>query len=127
MSLAKYESEVKPLCKSQQAVYERLSDLRNLEALRSKMNDPKVRESILPVIRAPFVFPPDIIETLREDAAVWEHYRKFSESYRRIRIAYIEAARNRPGEFRKRLISFMEKTRQGKLITGYGGVEKYYR
>ena len=46
MSLAKYESEVKPLCKSQQAVYERLSDLRNLAAVRSKMNDPKVRESI---------------------------------------------------------------------------------
>ena len=88
---------------------------------------PRVRESILPVIRAPFVFPPDIIETLREDAAVWENYRTFSESYRRIRIAYIEAARNRPGEFRKRLNSFMEKTRQGKLIMGYGGVEKYYR
>lgn len=46
MSLAKYESEVKPLYKSQQAVYERLSDLRNLEALRSKMDDPKVKEAI---------------------------------------------------------------------------------
>ena len=88
---------------------------------------PKVRESILPLIRAPFVFPPDIIDALRQDETVWENYSRFSEPYRRIRIAYIEAARNRPEEFRKRLNSFVGKTRRNKLITGYGGIEKYYR
>ena len=88
---------------------------------------PKVRESILPLIRAPFVFPPDIIDALRQDETVWENYSRFSEPYRRIRIAYIEAARNRPEEFRKRLDSFVGKTRRNKLITGYGGIEKYYR
>ena len=40
---------------------------------------PKVRESILPVIEKPFVFPPDILETLRQDETVWENYRHFSE------------------------------------------------
>lgn len=88
---------------------------------------PKIRESVLPVINAPFEFPPDIIEILKQDSTVWENYKKFSDSYRRIRIAYIEAARKRPEEFRKRLNSFIEKTRQGKLIKGYGGIEKYYR
>ena len=88
---------------------------------------PKVRESVLPVIRAPFVFPQDIIEQLRQDEAVWENYSRFTEPYRRIRIAYIEAARDRPEEFRKRLNSFIEKTRRNKLITGYGGIDKYYR
>ncbi len=88
---------------------------------------PKVRESILPLIRAPFVFPSDIIDALRQDETVWENYSRFSEPYRRIRIAYIEAARNRPEEFRKRLDSFVGKTRRNKLITGYGGIEKYYR
>ncbi len=87
---------------------------------------PAVRESVLPVIRAPFVFPPDILDELRRDKAVWETYLKFSEPYKRIRIAYIDAARHRPEEFRKRLDSFMEKTRRGKLIMGYGGIEKYY-
>ena len=53
-------------------------------------------------------------------------YMCFSEPYKRIRIAYIEAARKRPEEFQKRLHSFMEKTRRNKLITGYGGIEKYY-
>lgn len=88
---------------------------------------PKVRESVLPVINAPFVFPPDIIRELRRDKTVWENYRRFSEPYKRIRIAYIEAARKRPEEFRKRLDSFMEKTRRNRLISGYGGIEKYYR
>lgn len=87
---------------------------------------PKIRESILPVIEAPFVFPPDILELLRQDETLWENYSCFSEPYRRIRIAYIEAARNRPEEFQKRLNSFMEKTRRNKLIMGYGGIEKYY-
>lgn len=88
---------------------------------------PEVRESILPVIREPFVYPPDIIEALKRDEAVWENYLQFSEPYRRIRIAYIEAARKRPEEFAKRLNSFIEKTRRGRMIRGYGGIEKYYQ
>ena len=88
---------------------------------------PKIRESVLPVIRAPFVFPPDILGALRQDETVWENYRRFSDSYRRIRVAYIDAARTRPEEFQKRLNSFIEKTRRSKLIKGYGGIEKYYR
>lgn len=90
------------------------------------MVHPKVRESVLPVIQKPFVFPPDIIAALQQDETVWENYQAFSDPYKRIRIAYIEAARKRPAEFEKRLHSFIEKTRRGKLIRGYGGIEKYY-
>ena len=88
---------------------------------------PEVRESILPVIQKPFVFPSDIIDILKQDDVVWENYQKFSEPYKRIRTAYIEAARKRPEEFQKRLNSFLEKTRRNKLIRGYGGIEKYYQ
>ena len=102
----------------------------NIERLKwldgQGMIHPKVRESVLPVINAPFVFPPDIIEALRQDETVWENYLRSSEPYKRIRIAYIEAARKRPEEFRKRLDSFIDKTRRGRLIKGYGGVDKYY-
>ena len=73
---------------------------------------PKIRESVLPVIQTPFVFPEDILDALRQDETVWENYQRFSESYKRIRVAYIDAARKRPEEFRKRLRSFMDKTRQ---------------
>ena len=35
------------------------------------MIHPKVRESVLPVINAPFVFPEDITEKLKADPVVW--------------------------------------------------------
>lgn len=91
------------------------------------MIHPKVREGILPVIQAPFDYPPDIMEVLRQDEDAWENYLQFSDSYKRIRVAYIEAARKRPEEFQKRLNSFLEKTRRNKLIMGYGGIDKYYQ
>ena len=50
---------------------------------------------------------------------------KFSPSYKRIRIAYIDAARKRAGEFEKRLANFIKKTKENKQI-GFGGIEKYY-
>ena len=86
-----------------------------------------VRAEVLPVIRKPFVFPEDILAALRQDETVWANYQQFSEPYKRIRVAYIDAARRRPEEFQKRLDSFLDKTRRGKLIRGYGGIEKYYR
>ena len=103
----------------------------NIERLRwldaQGLLHPRVRESVLPLIRAPYVFPADIIEALQRDEAVWKNYQSFSESYRRIRVAYIDAARRRPEEFQKRLNSFVNKTRANKLIVGYGGIEKYYK
>ena len=73
-----------------------------------------------------YVFPKDIIEAIRKDTIAWKKYNKFSSPYKRIRIAYIDAARKRPEEFRKRLNYFINKTREGKLIRGHGGIEKYY-
>ncbi len=91
------------------------------------MIHPKVREEVRGLIEKPFVFPPDIIDALRSDETVWENYLAFEEPYKRIRVAYIDAARSRPEEFDKRLANFIDKTRRGKIIRGYGGVEKYYR
>ena len=87
---------------------------------------PKVRPALSDVIASEFVFPGDILDALRADPAVWKNYASFSAPYRRIRVAYIDAARSRPEEFQKRLASFIGKTAQNKLIVGYGGVEKYY-
>ena len=88
---------------------------------------PKVKESVKKLIETPFVFPSDIIFELRKDPIVWSNYESFSEPYKRIRVAYIDAARKRPEEFKKRLHNFINKTREGKLIQGYGGVDKYYK
>lgn len=80
----------------------------------------------MPLIRTPYVFPSDILDAIKSDALAWENYEKLSEPYKRIRIAYIDAARKRPDEFKKRLESFIKKTRGGKLIVGFGGIDKYY-
>ena len=91
------------------------------------MIHPKVRPSVEGVIIAPFVFSEDILEEIRRDDVAWKNYQSFSEPYKRIRIAYINAARKRPEEFSKRLKNFIKRTRENKLIVGYGGVEKYYK
>lgn len=89
------------------------------------MLDLRVRESVLAIINAPYEFPADILDAIRCDGTAWENYERFPEAYKRIRIAYIDAARKRPIEFQRRLESFIRKTRDNKQI-GYGGIEKYY-
>ena len=78
------------------------------------------------VLAENFVFPRDIIGAIKNDEVAWKNYTKFSDSYTRIRIAYIESAKNRPEEFKKRLSNFIKKTKENKLIRGFGGIEKYY-
>jgi uncharacterized protein YdeI (YjbR/CyaY-like superfamily) len=72
-----------------------------------------------------FVFPADILESIRASEAAWQQFQSFSPAYRRIRIAYIESARERPEEFEKRLANFLKKTEEGKQI-GFGGIDKYF-
>jgi len=102
----------------------------NIERLiwleNNNMIHPKVIESVLKVINEPFHFPQDIISEIRHNPDAWANYENFSDSYKRIRVAYIDAARKRPEEFRKRLDNFILHSAQGKLISGYGGIDKYY-
>lgn len=94
--------------------------------LENKLIHPNVEDKVRNVLSDPFIFPNDIIDRLREDKTVWENYQHFSDTYKRIRIAYIEAARKRSEEFEKRLNNFIGKTKENKKITGFGGIEKYY-
>ena len=102
----------------------------NRERLRWLLEAGKVHPSVEPeatrIVSEEFVLPTDIINEIRQDKAAWENYIKLSEPYKRIRVAYIEAARKRPEEFEKRLRNFLEHTRNNKLIKGYGGIEQYY-
>ena len=91
------------------------------------MLHPNVRDDVLPIIRAPYIFPDDILDAIKADTVAWKNYEKFSESYKRIRIAYIDAARKRPAEFEIRLKNFIAKTKENKLIKGFGGIDKYYK
>lgn len=85
-----------------------------------------VKDEAFKIIQYKFIFPEDIIKRLKSNKVVWKNYQNFSEPYKRIRIAYIESARKRPDEFEKRLNSFIGKTKENKLIKGFGGIDKYY-
>lgn len=78
------------------------------------------------ILSKEYVFPVDILDEIKKDKTVWNNYTKFSEPYKRIRISYIDSARKRPEEFTKRLINFIQKTQSNKLISGFGGIDKYY-
>lgn len=104
----------------------------NIERLRwldaRGMLMPEVRESVAALIEQQFEFPQDILDAIRADGErTWRNFESFGEPYRRIRVAYVDAARGRPEEFGRRLANLVAKTRDGKVIRGYGGVDKYYR
>ena len=103
----------------------------NKERLRwlmeNRMIHPKFEDKIRKVLSEPFIFPNDIMDKLREDKGLWQNYQRCSDAYKRIRIAYIEAARKRPEEFERRLHNFIDKTKDNKRITGFGRNEKYYK
>jgi uncharacterized protein YdeI (YjbR/CyaY-like superfamily) len=102
----------------------------NKERLKWLAENHLIHNSILTavneIISKEYVFPADILDEIKNDKIAWENYLKFSDPYKRIRIAYIENARKRPEEFAKRLTNFIQKTQDNKLISGFGGIDKYY-
>ena len=59
---------------------------------------------------AKFVVPQDILRRLKREAAMWKHFQEFPESYKRIRIGWIIAARHRPEVLEQRLRYFLKMT-----------------
>jgi uncharacterized protein YdeI (YjbR/CyaY-like superfamily) len=86
---------------------------------------PEVRERVGDILDEEFEVPPDILKAVRANQQAWENYQNFSDSYKRIRVAFIDGARKRPEEFQKRLRYFIKMTEQNKMF-GFGGIEKHY-
>jgi uncharacterized protein YdeI (YjbR/CyaY-like superfamily) len=85
---------------------------------------PEVLDSLSEVDLEDFDYPIDILTVIRENGQAWKNYQKYSESYRRIRVAYIDLGRKRPGEFEKRLQHFIRKTEKDEQF-GFG-IEDYF-
>ena len=49
------------------------------------------------------VIPPDIKAALQGDPLAWKHFQRFPVAYRRMRVAFVDGARRRPDEFKRRL------------------------
>lgn len=63
-----------------------------------------------------FILPKDILKMLKADPLVWRNFSKFSESYKRIRIGWIDGARKRPDIFEQRLRHFIKMTQKNKMF-----------
>ncbi len=62
----------------------------------------------------------DVLEALKGNKEAWVNFQKFPETYRRIRIGWIEMSRSRPRFFKQRLAYFVRMTAQNKK---YGMVQ----
>lgn len=100
----------------------------NKERLRRLIEQGKVMDDVLAglgnTLDEPFEIPPDILEALKANEQAWANFQRYSNRYQRIRIAFIDGARNRPKEFEKRLRYFIEMTEKDKQF-GFG-IETYY-
>jgi uncharacterized protein YdeI (YjbR/CyaY-like superfamily) len=100
----------------------------NKERLQQLIAKGKIRKNVLASMGdiAPenYIFPDNIMKVLRTNRQAYENFKKFSASYQRIRIAYIDRARLRPLEFKKRLDNFLKLTEQNKQF-GFG-IETYF-
>lgn len=100
----------------------------NKERLKRLIQQGKVIPEVLAILEnvdlETFEYPADIMLALRENEQAWENFQSYSGSYQRIRIAYIDGARDRPGEYEKRLQHLLKMTEQNKQF-GFG-IEDYY-
>jgi uncharacterized protein YdeI (YjbR/CyaY-like superfamily) len=110
----------KPNAKYSQANIERL---RYLVSRRKVIRE--VAETLGDVLNQEFIIPNDILKEIKANKKAWKHFQAFSDSYIRIRVAYIDGARKRPEEFKKRLRHFLEMTEKNKMF-GFGGIEKHF-
>jgi len=102
----------------------------NKERLHRLIKQGKVAKGVLALLGSfsarNYAFPAGILDALKADPRVWKNFKAFSDSYKRIRVAYVEDAKARPEEFRRRLRNLIKKTGENKKF-GFGGIEKYYR
>ncbi len=110
----------KPKAKYSQANIERLRYL-----VEKKTVIKEISETLGDVLNEEFIIPPDILKVIKANKDAWKNFKKFSEPYKRIRIAFIDGARKRPEEFKKRLRHFIEMTEKNKMF-GFGGIKKHY-
>jgi len=111
---------------------------RNPRSNLSQMNKERVRRLIKKKLMTPFglkaikksfnesdriekyIISPDILKALKRDQKTWANFSNFPESYKRIRISWIEGARSRPETFKTRLRYFLRMTAKNKK---YGMVQ----
>jgi len=105
--------------------YSETNKMRLRSLIEQDLVIPSLKATVQEILDDKFVMPSDILEEIKKNKQAWINFQKFSPQYKKIRIAYIEGARNRPNEFKKRLNHFIKMAEKNKQF-GFGGIEKYY-
>jgi hypothetical protein len=71
-------------------------------------------EGLANILAEPYQVPADIEAALRVDDTVWRNFQAFPESYRRIRVGWVDGSRDASEVFKRRLDYFVRMTRQNK-------------
>jgi uncharacterized protein YdeI (YjbR/CyaY-like superfamily) len=100
----------------------------NKERLQWLIARGKVRKDVLATLggisQEKLEIPADILRALKANEQAWRNFQRYSGSYQRIRVAFVDGARKRPVEFQKRLRHLIRMTEQNKQF-GFG-IEKYF-
>ncbi len=91
-----------------------------LEKIKHEMHPHSLKKNKKPVLKK-YVLAKDIIDEIKKDPVVWKNFQKFPESYKRIRVAWIDGSRRRPEIFKTRLNYFIKMTAKNKR---FGMLEK---
>jgi uncharacterized protein YdeI (YjbR/CyaY-like superfamily) len=92
-------------------------------AQQGKIIEP-ILEKVQTILDEGYHYPDDILAALQQDEETWSNFNGFTEPYRRIRVAYVDNARKRPKDFKKRLENLLKKTKANKKF-GYG-ISRFY-
>jgi hypothetical protein len=84
-----------------------------LESIQHHMGNNPKNSSALHTLKN-FTLPKDILKILQSNPIVWKNFKTFPESYKRIRIGWIDTARHRPEIFNQRLQYFIKATKKNK-------------
>lgn len=105
--------------------YSQLNKERLKKLLRKKKVIASVRNTLGELEKEKFIFPNDILDEIKKNKIAWKNYQDYSESYKRIRIAFIDGGRRRPEVFMKRLNYFIKMTEKNKQY-GISGIENFF-
>ncbi len=96
--------------------------LRRLLANDLVMSD--VRDDLAGIDLESFSSPQDVVAALKAEEEAWQNFARYSDAYQRIRLAFVDDARDNPEVFEKRLAHLIKMCKADRQF-GHG-IEAYY-
>ena len=87
-----------------------------LDSIAHHLDNGKEKGKNNPLFDDGFTLPEDIARALKSNRMVWKNFQRFPDSYKRIRIGWIDNSRERQDVFETRLRYFIRMTAKNKMF-----------